>query len=135
MISDSLADINVHVENLHHDFETGNLHSILSEIKFALEQLLQHKKTHSIDLRAMPWSPGEEKKLEQYLGKGEIQIEMDALGKSHFYESKYSGIWIVTHYNPEGEVIGKLIEISYMPDMIFTREEDVKDSLERLQQL
>ncbi len=133
MSSGTLADIKIQVETSQHENEhnSGNLYSVLSEIKFALEQLLQHKKTHCIDLRAMPWSPGEEDKLEKYLGRGEINIDMNALGKSTFYETQYSGIWVVTHYNQEDEVIGKLIEISYMPEMVFSQYEDVKDSLER----
>lgn len=131
MNSETLADIKIQVEAA--EYDSGNLHSILSEIKFALEQLLQQKKTHCIDLRAMPWSPGEEDKLEKYLGRGEISVELNALGKSIFYETHFSGIWIVTHYNQEDEVIGKLIEITYMPEMIFSQYEDVKDSLERMQ--
>lgn len=126
-----MADIKVQVEAP--DYDSGNLQSILSEIKFALEQLLQQQKTHSIDLRAMPWSPGEEDRLEEYLGRGEVSVELNALGKSSFYETRFSGIWIVTHYNQEDEIIGKLIEISYMPDMIYAQYEDVKNSFERLQ--
>ncbi len=132
MSSQALADIKVQVES--NEYESGNLDSILSEIAFHLEQLLEQKKTHSIDLRAMPWSPGDEDKLEAYLGQGEIQIELNALGKSLFYETQYSGIWIVTHYNQEDEIIGKLIEITYMPEMVFSQKDDVKDSIERLKQ-
>ena len=132
MSSQALADIKVQVES--NEYESGNLDSLLSEIAFHLEQLLEQKKTHSIDLRAMPWSPGDEDKLEAYLGQGEIQIELNALGKSLFYETQYSGIWIVTHYNQEDEIIGKLIEITYMPEMVFSQEDDVKDSIERLKQ-
>ncbi len=132
MSFDSLAEIKVQVETP--DYDSGNLQSILSEIKFALEQLLQQNKTHCIDLRAMPWSPGEETRLEEYLGRGEISVELNALGKSSFYETRFSGIWIVTHYNQQDEIIGKLIEITYMPDMIYAQYEDVKNSLERLQQ-
>ncbi len=131
MSSEALADIKIQVEAP--EYDSGNLHSILSEIKFALEQLLEQKKTHSIDLRAMPWSPGEEDKLEQYLGRGEISVELNALGKSTFYESRFSGIWIVTHYNQEDEIIGKLIEITTMPEMIFSQYEDIKESLENIQ--
>lgn len=132
MTSQTLTDIKVQVELP--EYETGNLQSILTEMTYAVEQLLQKKKTHSIDLRAMPWSSGEEAQLEEYLGQGEIHIELNALGKSFFNETQFSGIWLVTHYNEDDEVIGKLIEVTYMPDMIFSRHEDVKDSLERLQQ-
>ena len=130
----ALADIKVQVETPQYqqEYETGNLQSILSEIKFALEQLLEQKKTHIIDLRAMPWSAGEEEKLEKYLGRGEISVEMNAFGKSLFYETQFNGIWIITHYNPDDEIISKLIEITYMPEMIISQEDDVKDSLERI---
>jgi len=129
--SEALADIKIQIDTP--EYDSGNLHSILSEIKFALEQLLEQKKTHCIDLRAMPWSPGEEDKLEQYLGRGEISVELNALGKSTFYETRFSGIWIVTHYNQEDEIIGKLIEITTMPEMIFSQYEDIKESLENIQ--
>lgn len=131
MSFETLADIKIQVDTP--EYDSGNLHSILSEIKFALEQLLEQKKTHCIDLRAMPWSPGEEDKLEQYLGRGEISVELNALGKSTFYETRFSGIWIVTHYNQEDEIIGKLIEITTMPEMIFSQYEDIKESLENIQ--
>ncbi len=82
----TLADIKIKVEQP--DYESGNLSSVLAEIKFALQQLLEQKKSHCIDFRAMPWSPGEEEKLEQYLGRGEISVQLNALGKSTFYETR-----------------------------------------------
>jgi len=130
--SEALSDIKIQVEEP--EFISGNLNSVVAEIEFSLGQLVEKKKTHCIDLRAMPWSPGEEQKLEEYLGRGEISVEMNALGKSTFYETQYSGVWIVSHYNQEDEIIGKLIEITYLPEMIFSQKEDIKSSLERLQQ-
>ncbi|MCU7940401.1 MAG: hydrogenase expression/formation protein [gamma proteobacterium symbiont of Bathyaustriella thionipta] len=106
---------------------------MLSEIQYALQQLLEQKQVHRIDLRAMPWSPGEKQKLEDYLGQGEVAIELNTLGKSTFYETQFSGVWFVSHYNQDGEVIAKLIEITYLPEMIFSQHEDIKNSLERLQ--
>jgi len=130
---DKLSDIKIEVENSSQ--ETGNLPGVIAEIKFALEQLLETKKTHCIDLLAMPWSPGEEQKLEKYLGQGEVRVELNALGKSTFIESHYSGVWLVSHYDENGETIGKLIEINYLPDMIFSQTEDIRDSLKRLQSI
>lgn len=130
MNSGSLSDIKINVQSV--DQETGNLQSILAEIEFALAQLLEQKKTHCIDLRAMPWTPGEEAKLEHFLGQGEIYVELNALGKSIFAETAYSGIWMVSHYNDENEIIGKLVEVTYLPDMIYSQTEDIRNSLERL---
>ncbi len=130
MNSESLADIKIQVEKP--EYDSGNLQSILAEIKFALQQLLEQKKVHCIDLRAMPWSPGEEQKLESLLGKGEVLIELNTLGKSTFYETRFSGVWLVSHYNQEDELIAKLIEITYLPEMIFAQTEDIKNSLEHM---
>jgi len=130
MNGESLAGIKIQVEKP--EYDSGNLQSILAEIKFALQQLLEQKKVHCIDLRAMPWSSGEEQKLEDYLGKGEVLIELNTLGKSTFYESRFSGVWLVNHYNQEDELIAKLIEITYLPEMIFAQTEDIKNSLEHM---
>lgn len=130
MHGESLADIKVQVETT--EYNTGNLSSILSEIKYALQQLLEHNTVHSIDLRAMPWSPGEEQTLEHYLGRGEVAIELNTLGKSSFYETQFSGVWLVSHYNQEDELIARHIEITYLPEMVFSQKEDIKNSLESL---
>ncbi len=125
-----LSDIKIAVDNP--ALETGNLPGILSEIEQALEALLNSKQAHRIDLRAMPWSAGEEQKLEQILGRGEVTIELNALGKSIFQETAYSGVWLISHYNEAEELIGKIIEISYLPDMVFAQQEDISLGLERL---
>jgi len=133
MSKQSLADINVQVESPL--YETGNLPSVLTEIKFALGQLIDDNKTYSIDIYAMPWSKEEEEKLEKILGVGEVSVQMSAFGKSIFYETGCSGVWLITHYNPENEIIGKLIEITTMPDMLFSQYEDIKDSLKHFDEL
>ncbi len=128
-----LSDIKIAVDNP--ALETGNLPGILSEIEQALEELLNSKQVHRIDLRAMPWSAGEEQKLEQILGRGEVTIELNALGKSIFQETSYSGVWLISHYNEAEELIGKIIEISYLPDMVFAQQEDISRGLERIKTL
>ena len=128
-----LSDIKIAVDNP--SLETGNLPGILSEIEQALEELLNSKQVHRIDLRAMPWSAGEEHKLEQMLGRGEVTIELNALGKSIFQETRYSGVWLISHYNEAEELIGKIIEISFLPDMVFAQQEDISRGLERIKTL
>lgn len=128
---EKLSDIKIAAEPTAR--ETGNLSGVIAEIQFALQQLLENRTSHCIDLLAMPWSPGEEQKLEEFLGQGEIRVQLTAMGKSSFIESWYSGIWQVSHYNDSGELIGKLIEITYLPEMIFSQTEDIEHSLERLQ--
>jgi hydrogenase-1 operon protein HyaF len=129
MSFESLSDISIVAETGGAD--TGNLQFILAEIEHALQQLLAQGETHCIDLKAMPLTANEEKELEETLGQGEVFIELKAMGKSRFVETKYSGVWSITHWNEEDEIVGRLIEITFMPDMILTQREDINQSLEQ----
>ena len=114
--------------------ETGNLLPILHQVRHALEELLDSGKETTIDLRALPLAPGEEKRLEEALGRGEIQVRLDALGESLFQETRYSGVWYITHWNAEGEVLGKTLEITRLPAMILAQEEEMRSALEALEE-
>jgi len=128
-----LSDIRVELET--GADESGNLASIIHEIQYALQQLIEQHKTHSIDLRAMPWSAGEQQRLEDLLGRGEVIVELNSLGRSVFYETAYSGVWLLSHYNEDNEIIGRLIEVGYVPQLLMSPEEDVKDSLQKINRI
>lgn len=108
---------------------TQNVLPLLHEINHALADLLETGKTRIIDLRALPLAPGEETLIESILGVGEVSARLDALGPSDIKETTVSGVWLVTHYNTEKEVIGKFIEITRMPSLLETQMADIKDSL------
>ena len=111
---------------------TWNVTPLLHEVKHALADLIKSGKKTIIDLRSIPLAPGEETKILQMLGEGEIHVELDALGKSAIYETHYSGVWIVTHLNDEDATIGRYIEVTTMPDILFSQTEDVNDAFNRL---
>ncbi|WP_456375328.1 hydrogenase expression/formation C-terminal domain-containing protein [Thiolapillus sp.] len=115
--------------------ESGNLKLILHEISHALSELMATGNERSIDLRGIPLAPGEEKKLLESLGEGEIRAELDALGKSRIQESRYSGVWIVTHCNSNGEIMGRFIEITRSPALLAAQTEDMAAGLDALRQL
>ena len=77
-------------------------------------------------------APGEEAKIEKMLGEGEISVKLNALGPSEIIETGISGVWLITHYNMEEEVLGKFIEITKVPALIATQEEDLAEGLSRL---
>ncbi len=129
----SINDITVRVEES--VCETGNLQFILAEIHHALEQLNEYQQQHSIDLKAMPFAPGEEEKLLQLLGHGEVKVELNTLGKSTIYETAMSGVWKVTHFNTEGNVVAKLIEITTIPNIICSPQEALQSSIESMKRL
>jgi len=111
---------------------THNVKPLLHEIKHALDNLIETGQTTIIDLRSIPLAPGEEDKILNTLGQGEVQAKLNALGLSEIIETRYTGVWIVTHYNDEQHVTSRFIEITIMPEILCSQTEDVMDAYNRL---
>ena len=111
---------------------TGNVTPLLHEIRHALAALLESDEQTVIDLRAMPLAPGEEERIEAALGQGEVRVELNALGRSDIVETRYPGVWLITHSNTEGKVVGKYIEIALIPDILQAQQGDIEAGLEQL---
>jgi hydrogenase-1 operon protein HyaF len=114
------------------DALTHNVEPLLHEIKHALDKLIESGKTTMIDLRSLPLAPGEEDKILNTLGQGEVQAQLNALGISEVLETKYPGVWIVTHYNDEQNIISRFIEVTTMPEILCSQTEDVMEAYSRL---
>jgi hydrogenase-1 operon protein HyaF len=112
---------------------TYNVLPLLHEIRHALAQLLEEGRETVIDLRSIPLAPGEEAAIEQALGEGEVQATLSALGPSEFRESSYPGVWRVTHYNHEGQIVGKFVEVAVVPSLLKSQAEDIAAGLRLLE--
>ncbi len=123
----TLASIPVAVEHA-----SGNIEPLLHEIGHALERLLAGGPAAAIDLRSVPLAPGEEGRILDFLGKGEVRAELEAGGTSTVQETRFAGVWVVTHLDPEGEIIGRFIEICFIPDIVRSQLAEMRDSRERL---
>jgi hydrogenase-1 operon protein HyaF len=115
------------------EIETGNVMPLLHEIRHALERLARGEPGTVIDLKSLPLAPGEESKIEAALGEGELRAELDALGPTTIIETSYPGVWLITHRNTENEVIGRLIEVTEVPAILKSQQEDVRAALRELQ--
>jgi hydrogenase-1 operon protein HyaF len=111
---------------------TWNVQPILHEIRHALEELLESGKTSIIDLRSIPLAPGEEEKIINVLGRGEINAQLKALGPSDIYETRYAGVWLITHRNENESVVSRFIEITELPAILKSQREDMTAALEKL---
>jgi hydrogenase-1 operon protein HyaF len=111
---------------------THNLQPLLHEIRHALAQLLETGSTSTIDLRSIPLAPGEEERLLAELGEGEIHAQLSALGPSEIIETRFPGVWLVTHYNAQDEIIGRFVEICEIPQIMMAQTDDIRDGLEQL---
>lgn len=113
---------NIHIG----DELTQNVKPLLHEVKHALENLIEKGETSIIDLRSIPLAPGEEDKILQTLGKGEVQAQLNSLGLSEINETQYAGVWVVTHYNDEDSIISRFIEVTRMPEILSSQTEDIR---------
>ena len=111
----------------------GSVDALLNEIATRLQRFVTTGETALIDLKGLPFSPAEYEGLRTMLGRGEISARLEAIGDSELYETHYPGVWWVTHYNVEGDVIADLLEIAAVPAILHSQPEDVQDGLERLQ--
>jgi len=109
-----------------------NVMPLLHQIKHAMHNLLENNINEIIDLRSIPLAPGEEDRLLEILGEGEVNAQLNALGLSDIIETQYTGVWLVTHRNDENEIISRNIEISLMPEILLAQKEDISLAYERL---
>ena len=126
-LSDAVK-FNIHIG----DALTHNVKPLLHEIKHALDNLIETGKTTIIDLHSLPLAPGEEEKILNTLGQGEVQAQLNALGLSDVSETQYAGVWIITHYNDEQQIISRFIEVTTMPEILCSQTEDIMDAYSRL---
>ena len=111
---------------------TWNVMPLLHEVKHAMSNLIDNDETTIIDLRSIPLAPGEEDKILNALGEGEISARLTALGTSEIIETQYSGVWVVTHYNDDNEIMSRFIEVTTIPDILRSPREDIYTAFENL---
>ena len=112
--------------------EWGNALPILHEIRHGLRRLAERAEPTLIDLRALPFGPGDEDRLLGLLGTGEVQASIEALGLTRVWETEIPAVWLVDHRNQEGERIALHIEIDRIPALLCTQPEDLRDAADRL---
>jgi hydrogenase-1 operon protein HyaF len=112
--------------------ERGNALPILHEIRHGLRRLSETGEPTLIDLHALPFGPGDEKRLLALLGPGEVDARIETLGHTRVWETAFPGVWLVDHRNAQGERLALHIEISSVPEILRSQREDVADALTRL---
>jgi len=111
---------------------TWNVKPLLNEVKHALEKLIETGEQTIIDLRSIPLAPGEEDKILDTLGRGEVVAKLDVLGSSEIFETQYAGVWVVTHYNNDNNIISRFIEVTTMPNILCSQTEDIMAAFSRI---
>jgi hydrogenase-1 operon protein HyaF len=115
------------------DALTFNVRPILHEVRHALDKLLNRGESSIIDLRSIPLAPGEEASIIETLGHGEVHARLNALGPSDIYETKFAGVWLVTHFNEEDSIVSRFIEVTVLPDVLKSQAEDIAHAMNELE--
>lgn len=110
----------------------GNALPLLHEIRHALQRLIDRGEPTAIDLRALPFGPGDEAALLATLGRGEVDVSLEALGTSCIWETGFPGVWVVDHQDLEGRRIALSIEVTRIPEVLLSQPGDLATALTRL---
>jgi hydrogenase-1 operon protein HyaF len=113
------------------DAPTGNARALLRELLVLLEAWVARGEAASIDLRSLPLSPGDYAELRTALGEGAVSARIEAMGPTEVRESRYPGVWWVTHRNAANDVVAELIEVCDVPALLRSPPEDAAAGLER----
>jgi hydrogenase-1 operon protein HyaF len=109
---------------------------LLNELHAMLEALLENGQGNIVDLRAMPPLGVEGYQLlREKLGIGEVSAKIDSFGRSEIQETVYPGIWWITHFNQDDEVLTEFIEVCFFPEMLKSQRDDVVMGMEKLGQI
>lgn len=114
---------------------SGNAKALLREMHSLLAALAAGNAGGSIDLRALPLTPADLDELREVLGTGAVDARVEALGESTVRETRFPGIWWVTHGNEAGEIVAELIEICAVPAILTAPAEDIRDGAARFAQV
>ncbi len=112
---------------------TGQAEAVLSEVADLLARLLETGEAGSIDLRSLPLSPADRDWLDAKLGRGEVEIAIEAGGRSVLTETAYAGVWKVQHCDTEQRVVSEFIEVAYIPAIVRPAGADIENAYKKLQ--
>ncbi len=115
--------------------ESSSLMALLHEIRQAMIDLLNDQAEACIDLRGVPLGPGQEERLLEILGTGEVSASLDTLGHSSIRETRFPGVWLCIHRNQDGEVMGMFVEVTRVPGILKAQHEDMRDGLKEMTHL
>jgi hydrogenase-1 operon protein HyaF len=110
----------------------GALESVLHEVRHALARLVGTGETTKIDLKSMPFGPGDLDRLIAFLGKGEVQASIEALGPTRVQETATAGVWLVDYLNSEAQRLALHLEIAHVPEILRPQPQDLDDAIAAL---
>ena len=105
---------------------------VLREVAERLEALAERGECGVIDLKSLPLSDSHLQQLRERLGRGEVSAQLEILGPSEIWETRYPGVWWVRHLGVADLVAAERIEITRVPDILSAALPDVVTAAQSL---
>lgn len=110
------------------------IRAVLRRIEEALLSFIEQGQAGAIDLRGVPhMDAATYQSLQETLGMGEVSATVTADIRVEVRESRYPGVWWLTHINERGATVTEVIEITDVPAILRSHVTDMRIGLERLQ--
>ena len=106
--------------------------AVLGEVAEHLRRFVATGSPHQVDLRSLPMHDDDRIALADALGHGEVRARVSVAGDSEAYETRYPGVWWVSHRGRDGDILAEFIEITLVPALLCAVPEDVRDAADRL---
>lgn len=108
------------------------LRALLRELMAKLEKLLADGSQSHMDLRGLPLPNGGLEALRTWLGSGEIDATVTALGVTNIRETAFAGVWWVRHAKAAGDVFSEHLEITQSPALLAADLVEVRQAVDEL---
>ena len=109
------------------------VNSLLQEVAVRLDRLVREGESEAIDLRALPIMTEEDlQQLRDCLGAGEVTATVHAMGATELEETAFPGVWWVTYFGADGDMVAERIELAWVPDILVAQGPDVRSGLAQL---
>lgn len=107
--------------------------TLLHEVAVHLERLLEGGDPATMDLQSLPMlTPAEHARLRELLGTGEVVANVEVMGPTEVAETAFPGVWWITDYGADGELLSEQIEIAWVPQRLRAQAPDAAAGLDRL---
>lgn len=127
----SIEQISIRIASFE-EMLTGQAEAVLTEVAEMLKRLLEEGVEDSIDLRSLPLTPADRDWLDAELGRGEVEIMLEAGGHSVLMETAFPGVWKIMHRDTEDRIVAELIEVAFVPAIIRPDKTDIEKGYEGL---
>lgn len=113
--------------------KTPMMRALLQELGAKLNQLAKEGRPEHIDLRRLPLPPDGLTALKHWLGQGEIEATVRALGVTTIRETAVAGVWWVRHAKLTGDILDEHLEITACPALLMAHTDDIRRAAHALE--